>query len=122
MRGRAAADPRACSCGARGRQPSLSRSPGAWSVDVEYGLAADAAVQQGVDRGLGLAPGALEFNLAIEPSAGGQRTQAAQITGRAAMAGEFVRQVQRADPRAAGTVETPGPEADHVLLVLRRDI
>jgi len=48
---------------------------------VEYGLAADAAVQQGVDRGLGLAPGALEFNLAIEPSADGQRFAFLLVTG-----------------------------------------
>lgn len=34
-------------------------------VNVEHGLAADAAVQQGVDRRLRLAPRALEFNLAI---------------------------------------------------------
>jgi len=32
---------------------------------VEHDLAADAAVQQGVDRRLRLVPRALEFNLAI---------------------------------------------------------
>jgi AraC-like DNA-binding protein len=43
--------------GARRRQPPFSRSAGLRSsVHVEYGLAADAAVQQGVDRGPRLAP------------------------------------------------------------------
>src|SRR6266536_6430094 len=35
---------------------------------------------------------------------------------------EFVRKVQRADRRAVCTVEAPGPEADHFLVVLRRDV
>ena len=44
-----------------------------WSVDVEYGLAADAAVQQGVERWGGFAPGAFELNLAVEAAVGDER-------------------------------------------------
>src|SRR6476469_9716644 len=38
------------------------------------------------------------------------------------MGRELVRKVQRVDHRAAGTVEEPGPEADHFLVVLRREV
>src|SRR5262245_37400421 len=38
------------------------------------------------------------------------------------MGGELVRKVQRVDHRAACPVEAPGPEADHFLVVLRRDV
>src|SRR6266566_7777916 len=38
------------------------------------------------------------------------------------MGREFVRKVQRVDRRAARTVEAPGPETDHFLLVPRRDV
>ncbi len=48
---------------------------------MQYGLAADTAVEQGVDGRAGLAPGALELDLAIEPPGGGQRAQAREVTG-----------------------------------------
>src|SRR5689334_24710315 len=38
------------------------------------------------------------------------------------MGREFVRKVQGIDRRAARAVEAPGPEADHFLVVLRRDV
>jgi hypothetical protein len=44
-----------------------------WSVDVEDGLAADAAVQQVVERWGGFAPGAFELNLAVEAAVGDER-------------------------------------------------
>jgi hypothetical protein len=44
-----------------------------WSVDVEHGLAADAAVQQGVERWGGFPPGAFELNLAVEAAVGDER-------------------------------------------------
>jgi hypothetical protein len=47
---------RACAEPGGGSRHSLIRLGWSRSVNVEYGLAADAAVQQGVDRGPGLAP------------------------------------------------------------------
>src|SRR5690348_104314 len=38
------------------------------------------------------------------------------------MGREFVRKVHGVDRRAACAVEAPGPEADHFLVVLRRDV
>ena len=48
---------------------------------MQYRLAADAAVEQGVDSRAGLAPGALELDLAIEPPGGGQCAQTREVTG-----------------------------------------
>ena len=44
-----------------------------WSVDMEHGLAADAAVQQGVERWGGFPAGAFELNLAVEAAVGDER-------------------------------------------------
>src|SRR5512146_3341420 len=55
------------------------------SVDVEDRLAADAAAEQGIDSGAGLAPGALELDLAVQSPGGGQRGQAGEVTGGAAV-------------------------------------
>jgi hypothetical protein len=48
---------------------------------MQYGLAADTAAEQGVDGRAGLAPGALELDLPIEPPGSGQRAQAREVTG-----------------------------------------
>ena len=46
--------------------------PGPGSVDAQHGFAADAAVEQGVDRLGGLPPGALQLDLGVEAAACGQ--------------------------------------------------
>jgi hypothetical protein len=54
--------------------PGGPTGPG--SVDVQHGFAADAAVEQGVDRLGGLAPGAFQLDLGVEAAVCGQGAQA----------------------------------------------
>jgi len=51
----------------------LGGPAGPTSVDVQHGLAADAAAEQGADRLGGLPPGAFQFDLGVE-AAGGWRS------------------------------------------------
>src|SRR6266568_8755393 len=89
---------------------------------MEDGLAADAAAEQGIDRVAGLAPRALELDLAVQPPVGYQPAQAGKVARRAAVRGELVGKVQRVDPRAGRPVEPAGPEGDHLVLALRPDV
>src|SRR5215475_9813501 len=44
-------------------------------VDVEHSLAADAALQESLERRSGFAPGVFELDLAVEPAIGDKRAQ-----------------------------------------------
>ena len=68
------------------------------SVDVEDGLAADAALQQRIQGCCGLTPGALKLDLAVEPPVGDQPAQPLKIPGRAGVRGELI---ERANGRTA---------------------
>src|SRR5690242_17079003 len=85
---------------------------GTGSVDVQYGFAADAAAEQGVDRLGGLAPGAFQLDLGVEAAAGGQGAQARQVARPAGVRGELTGEVEGVDPRPVGAVEALGPEGD----------
>src|SRR5262249_2788268 len=82
------------------------------SVHVQDRLAADAPVEQGVDRRPGLAPRAGGLDLAVQPALNDQPAQAGQIRGAAGVRGQLVGQVQRVDPRTDRPVEPAGQEGD----------
>jgi hypothetical protein len=92
------------------------------SVDVEDGLAADAALQQRIQGCCGLTPGALKLDLAVEPPVGDQPAQPLKIPGRAGVLGELIEQVEGVDPRAGRTVEPRRAEDDRLLRLLGREI
>jgi hypothetical protein len=50
------------------------------SVDVEYGLSANASVQQSIDRGRMLAPSRLPRHLAVEAPIQHEPTQPGEVT------------------------------------------
>ena len=77
------------------------------SVDVEHGLAADAAVQECLDRDSGFAPGIFELNLAVEATVGDKRAQTVEVTGSAGVRSRLVELVQGIDARAGRPVEKP---------------
>lgn len=66
---------------------------------MEHGLAADAALQEGVERPGRLAPWGFELDLAVQPPLGHQRAEAGEVAGASGPAGELVEEVQRVDPR-----------------------
>ena len=92
------------------------------SVDVQHGFAADAAVEQGVDRLGGLAPGAFQLDLGVEAAVCGQGAQARQVAGPAGVRCELTGEVQRVDPRPVSAVEALGPEGDSLGIILGSDV
>ena len=81
------------SAGTRTLSSAIRACQIARSVDVEHGLAADAAVQEGVERRGGLAPRALEFDLAVQSSVGGQCAQAYEVARPGGVRGKLVQEV-----------------------------
>ena len=92
------------------------------SVDVEHGLAADAALEEGVERSGGLPPRGFELDLAVQSPVGHQRAEAGEVAGAAGVGGELVGQVQRVDPRSLSPVEARRMEGDGLVVALGRDV
>jgi hypothetical protein len=93
-----------------------------FSVDVQHDLAADAALQQRVQRGRRLAPGTLQFDLTIEPAVRNERAQAAQVGRPAGVPGCLVELVQGVDARAGRSIKSRRAERDGLVGSLRRDV
>jgi hypothetical protein len=99
-----------------------ARVLGCRSVDVEHGLAADAAFQEGVERWGGVAPGGFELDLAVEPARGHERAEAGEVAGAAGVARELVEEVQRVDPCHLRPVEPRRMERDGFVVILGCDV
>src|SRR5829696_29294 len=97
-------------------------SGSAMSVDVEHGLAADAALQEGGERSGSLAPRDFELDLAVQSPVGHERAEASEVAGPAGVGGELVREVQRVDPRPLRPLEPRRLEGDGLVVALGRDV
>src|SRR5204863_2261061 len=106
---RSTAWPAAASCRQTSRpMPRLApvtSATGAGSVDVEDGLAGDAAVEEGLDGVVGLAPARLEVDVRIEAAGGHEREQPLEHPRRAAALGQLGEDEQAVDARAGGAAE-----------------
>ena len=89
---------------------------------MEHGLAADAALQEGVERAGSFAPRGFKLDLAIQSPVGHQRAEAAEVAGCAGVGSELVREVQRVDPRPLRPVEPRRTEGDGFVVALGRDV
>ena len=89
---------------------------------MEHGLAADAALQEGVERPGRLAPRGFELDLAVQSPLGHERAEAGEVAGAAGVAGELVEEVQRVDPRPLRPVEPRRLEGDDLVVTLGRDV
>src|SRR5512132_1127706 len=87
------------------RLAPVTSATGARSVDVEDGLAGDAAIEEGVDGVGGLAPARLEVDVRVEAPGGHQGGQPVEHPGRATALGQLGEDQQAVDARPRGSAE-----------------
>jgi DNA-binding CsgD family transcriptional regulator len=101
--------------------PSVIRTvePPVGSVDVEHGLAADAAPQEGIECSVRFPPRRFELNLAVQTPLGHERAEAGEVAGCARVDSELWRSEAALADLALGDREAAGRLADEELALAR---